>query len=83
MICPTDVIPWTDENGIRTIWKKKFELITCERCGKEIITRDFADYLIESRSIPEDYFKICDDCKRVELAKKMGTIVLQAEEAKL
>jgi len=83
MICPTGVIPWSDENGVRTIWKKKFDLIVCEKCGKEIISRDFADYLIETRAIPEDYFKSCDDCKRIDLARKMGAIVLQAEEAKL
>jgi NADH dehydrogenase/NADH:ubiquinone oxidoreductase subunit G len=82
-ICPTDVIPWTDENGARTIWNKNFELITCSRCGKNIITRDFADYLVEKRGIPKEYFEICDDCKRVELAHKMGALVTQSKEVSL
>jgi len=82
-ICPTNVISWKDENGVRTIWNKKFDLIKCSKCGKETITRDFADYLISERNIPGDYFDICDDCKRVELAKQMGGIVLKAEEAAL
>ncbi len=79
-ICPTDVIPYEDKDGIRTIWKKKFELIACKNCGKTILTRDFADYLIEQRNIPKEYFETCDDCKRMELAKKMGSLITKAEE---
>ncbi len=79
-ICPTDVIPYEDKDGIRTIWKKKFELIACKNCGKTIVTRDFADYLIEQRKIPKEYFETCDDCKRMELTKKMGGLITQAEE---
>jgi bidirectional [NiFe] hydrogenase diaphorase subunit len=82
-ICPTDVIKWEDEGSIRTIWKKKFELISCAKCGKAIITRDFADYLMEQRSIPGEYFETCDDCKRTELACKMGGLVDLAEEVAL
>jgi NADH dehydrogenase/NADH:ubiquinone oxidoreductase subunit G len=82
-ICPTDVIEWSDDKLTRTIWKKKFELIACSRCGKTTISRDFADYLIEKRNLPEEYFDICDDCKRVELAQKMGALVEQAKEVAL
>lgn len=82
-ICPTDVIKWHDKDGTRNIWDRSFELITCKECGKETITRDFADYLIEKREIPADYFETCDDCKRVELARKMGGIVDQAKEVAL
>jgi NADH dehydrogenase/NADH:ubiquinone oxidoreductase subunit G len=79
-ICPTNVIEWSDENGTRTIWNKKFELIECKTCGKKTITREFADYLIEKREIPADYFDTCDDCKRVETVRKMGDIVTLARE---
>jgi len=82
-ICPTDVIPWKDENGTRIIWNKKFELIACSKCGKATISREFADYLIEKRQIPKEYFEICDDCKRIDLAQKMGGLVTQAKEAAL
>ncbi len=82
-ICPTDVIPWLDENGTRTIWKKKFNLIACKKCGKTIITREFADYIMEKREIPSEYFDTCDDCKRVELANKMGELVEAAKEVTL
>ncbi|MCK5128051.1 MAG: (2Fe-2S)-binding protein [candidate division Zixibacteria bacterium] len=79
-ICPTNVILWKDENGKRTIWNKSFDLITCKKCGKETISREFADYLLEQRDIPADYFETCDDCKRMELAFKMGGLVDGAEE---
>jgi len=82
-ICPTGVIPWKDENGRRTIWGKTFDLICCQRCGKSIITREFADYLGESRKIPAAYFDICDDCKRSELAGKMGRLIEGVKEAAL
>lgn len=82
-ICPTDVIKWSDENQTRTIWGKSFELIACTKCGKTIITRDFADYLIEKRNLPAEYFNTCDDCKRTELAMKMGSLVDGAEEVAL
>lgn len=82
-ICPTNVIEWEDKVGIRTIWEKKFELIACTKCGKAVITRDFADYLMEQRNIPGEYFETCDDCKRTELALKMGGLVDLAEEVAL
>jgi len=82
-ICPTNVIPWTDKDGTRTIWNKKFDLITCKECGKTIITKDFADYLMEQRDIPKEYFELCDDCKRMQTARKMGEIVTRAQEATL
>jgi bidirectional [NiFe] hydrogenase diaphorase subunit len=79
-VCPTDVIEWHDVNGSRTIWNKTFELISCIKCGQKTITRDFAAYLTEKRHIPAEYFEICDKCKRIDLAKKMGGLVLAAEE---
>lgn len=79
-ICPTDVIPWTDEGSTRTIWKKRFELVSCAKCGRKIITRDFADYLMEKRNIPREYFETCDECKRTDLAHKMGRLVDSARE---
>lgn len=82
-ICPTDVIEWNDKGGYRTIWNKRFELITCKNCGKTTITREFADYLIEKRNIPGEYFETCDECKRKDLTKKMGGLVEQAREVTL
>ncbi len=82
-ICPTFHITWHDEGGVRVIWNKKFELLTCRQCGKKTITRDFAEYLVEKRNIPRDYFDTCDDCKRQETARKFGSVVIAAGEASL
>jgi NADH dehydrogenase/NADH:ubiquinone oxidoreductase subunit G len=82
-ICPTDFIEWSDKNGRRTIWNKTFDLIKCKKCGKETISKEFADYIIEKRELPADYFDICDDCKRMETAEKMGELVEGAREAAL
>ncbi|MFH2035522.1 MAG: 2Fe-2S iron-sulfur cluster-binding protein [Candidatus Zixiibacteriota bacterium] len=82
-ICPTDFIKFSDDSGVRTIWNKTFELIKCKECGKETITREFADYIIEKRNIPADYFETCDDCKRQATANQMGSIVKKAKEVAL
>lgn len=79
-ICPTDVIPFADKNGKRTIWNKQFDLVPCKSCGSKTITRDFADYLIEKRNLPPEYFETCDTCKRLDLAHKMGALIEKARE---
>jgi NADH dehydrogenase/NADH:ubiquinone oxidoreductase subunit G len=72
--CPTNFIKFTDRGKTRTIWDKEFELLTCEKTGRPGITREFAEYLIKHRGIPEDYFKIDDESHRKELALSMGKI---------
>ncbi|MBD3332548.1 2Fe-2S iron-sulfur cluster binding domain-containing protein [candidate division GN15 bacterium] len=72
--CPTNVIPYTEKGNKRTIWDKEFELITCSKCGRKTITRDFARALSKMRDIPEAYFEVCDACHRAETATNMGRI---------
>ena len=38
-IWPNNVIPYTEKNGIRTIWGQDFELVACEICGSYIAPR--------------------------------------------
>lgn len=80
-ICPTDHIAWHDKAGVRIIWDKKFKLLECKQCGKKTITKEFADLLIKERGLPEEYFETCDDCKRMETARKYGSLVMKATEA--
>jgi NADH dehydrogenase/NADH:ubiquinone oxidoreductase subunit G len=72
--CPTNFIKYTEQGATRTIWNKQFERISCSRCGKLTITKEFADILSKSRDIPREYFDVCDDCHRKELALTMGKI---------
>ncbi len=78
--CPTDVIKYSDEAGYRTIWDKRFELLSCSRCGKTTITRDFARSLSQSRNIPLEYFEICDECHRKDLTQTMSRITSWSRE---
>lgn len=79
-ICPTHFIEWQDDETGRTIWGRHFEMIACKVCGKKTVTREFARYLIEKRNLLPEYFDTCDDCKRGELTKTMGRIVIAAQE---
>ncbi|MBD3403684.1 2Fe-2S iron-sulfur cluster binding domain-containing protein [candidate division GN15 bacterium] len=82
--CPTNYITYEDVGNRRTIWNKQFELLVCDKTGRPTITKEFADYLIKNREIPEDYFRIDDASHREELADKMGRITRWSvtEEAK-
>jgi len=79
--CPTHYIEYIFDNNYLTIWDKKFELMTCSRCGKKTITKEFAEYLSKNRDIPISYFEICDECHRKELAATMGQITSWEREA--
>jgi len=78
--CPTSFIKFTDEGTVRTIWGKKFEILTCKECGKKTITKDFAEYLSQKQDIPMEYFELCDDCHRKYTALTMGKIANWSRE---
>lgn len=80
--CPTDYIEYTIQNGEMEIWGKKFEMIACKECGKEIVTKDFATHLNEKRNIQMDYYDYCDACHRNQLAGTMGKLANWEREAK-
>jgi bidirectional [NiFe] hydrogenase diaphorase subunit len=72
--CPTRFIEYSTDNGDLTIWEKRFELLRCTQCGKETITRILAEHLSKHRDIPVQYFEVCDECHRKELAASLGRI---------
>jgi NADH dehydrogenase/NADH:ubiquinone oxidoreductase subunit G len=80
--CPTNYIEYSIENNHLTIWKKEFELMTCSRCGKPGITKEFAEHLSRERDIPMSYFEVCDECHRKELSVTMGKIANWEREAR-
>ncbi len=79
--CPTNFIEHSIDKGFLTIWDKKFELLKCSGCGKETITKVFAEHLSQERQIPFEYFQTCDECHRNELAATMGNITSWDREA--
>lgn len=60
-VCPTNAISLKDENGIRTIWNKEFELINCKQCGKYYTTKEAYEFI---NTKLEDEKQICDSCKK-------------------
>lgn len=72
--CPTGFIKFKELGAEREIWGKEFQMITCKQCGRPTITKEFADSLAERRGIPREYFDVCDDCHRKELASTMGRL---------
>lgn len=74
--CPTGAIPYSEVNGIRTIWNREFELVRCESCGKPIMTRDQIDHFVAKSGLPEDYFSKCDSCRKRETAVTFARVML-------
>ncbi len=56
--------------------------MTCSRCGKPGITKEFAEHLSRERDIPISYFEVCDECHRKELSVTMGKIANWEREAR-
>ncbi len=79
-VCPTQYIKFEDDGDTRKIWDKSFDLIKCSRTGQPSITREFADFLIEHRNIPKEYFDEGDEAHRKETAMRMGAITQWGRE---
>jgi NADH dehydrogenase/NADH:ubiquinone oxidoreductase subunit G len=63
-VCPTNVIPMTQTANTRIIWDREFEMLKCKNCGRAHITVAQRDWLIDKNDLPEDYYDLCDVCKR-------------------
>lgn len=70
-VCPTNTIDLKDEDGIRTIWNKKFELVKCSLCGKHYATKESIEFL-ENRI--DDYETLCDNCRKKIISKKFKKV---------
>lgn len=67
-ICPTDCIPYATSNFSRTIWGKTFQMLRCPACGRAHITLEQARHFAGKGGVREDYFTLCDVCKRKQMA---------------
>jgi len=61
--CPTGHIYMEDNNGIRTIWRKKFELAKCPKCGRYHAPLEQLEYIAKKSGTSLDELLICQDCK--------------------
>ena len=62
-ICPTNVIPYTEKDGIRTIWGRDFELQVCTVCGNYIEPKAQLQHWAEITGDPVETFFVCRDCR--------------------
>ncbi len=62
-ICPVDVIPMKEKEGVRNIWKTDFPLQKCEKCGRYFAPKKQLDYFQKITGLPEDHFKNCLSCR--------------------
>ena len=62
-ICPTNVIPYTEKNGIRTIWGRDFELVPCEICGSYIAPRASLEFWAKQTGDPVERYFVCRNCR--------------------
>ncbi|MCK9376700.1 MAG: 2Fe-2S iron-sulfur cluster-binding protein [Syntrophobacterales bacterium] len=62
-ICPTDVIPYTEKDGIRTVWGRDFELQPCLKCGNYIAPKAQLEHWAKITGDPVESFFTCRDCR--------------------
>jgi bidirectional [NiFe] hydrogenase diaphorase subunit len=62
-ICPTNTIAYTEQDGIRTIWGRKFELQACQKCGNYIAPRAQLEHWAKLTGDPVESFYTCRDCR--------------------
>jgi bidirectional [NiFe] hydrogenase diaphorase subunit len=62
-ICPTGVIPYTEKDGVRTIWGRDFELQACNVCGNYIAPKAQLEHWAKITGDPVEFFYTCKDCR--------------------
>ena len=62
-ICPTNVIPYTEKDGVRTIWGRDFELKPCNVCGNFIAPTAQLEHWAKITGDPVEHFFVCRDCR--------------------
>lgn len=61
--CPTGHIYIEDRDGIRNIWKKRFELARCPKCGRYHAPVEQLQFISQKSGTPVDELLVCQDCK--------------------
>jgi bidirectional [NiFe] hydrogenase diaphorase subunit len=62
-ICPTNTIAYTEADGIRTVWGRKFELQPCNKCGNYIGPKAQLEHWAKLTGDPVESFYTCKDCR--------------------
>lgn len=62
-VCPVDVIPMKDKQGVRNIWNTDFPMRKCEKCGRYFAPEKQIDHFKKITSLPDDHFNTCLHCR--------------------
>ena len=62
-VCPVDVIPMKEKDGVRTIWNTDFPLQKCESCGRYFAPIKQLEFFKERYNLPADQFTKCIHCR--------------------
>lgn len=68
-VCPTQAISLEEKDSTRIIWNREFELMACQRCGKNYATREELKYLQERSEYGQEH--LCESCRKKTLAINM------------
>jgi bidirectional [NiFe] hydrogenase diaphorase subunit len=66
--CPTGHIEYTEEDGVREIWGRKFDLVQCATSGAYLATEEQIDHFSEKSGLAKDYFTKSDVVRKKETA---------------
>jgi NADH dehydrogenase/NADH:ubiquinone oxidoreductase subunit G len=74
--CPTGAIKFHEKDGIRQIWKKDFTLEKCSKCSAILaLTKEQVKHYSTRSGLKEEYFTVCDDCRRQQTASTFLNII--------
>ncbi len=62
-VCPTNVIAYTEKDGIRSVWGRDFELQACKVCGNYIAPKAQLEHWAKLTGDPVESFFVCRDCR--------------------
>lgn len=72
-VCPTKAISLMEKGAKRIIWNKSFDLVACQRCGREYATLQQLEYLKERGGYGQE--NICESCRKKTLADKVNSFI--------
>ena len=62
-VCPVQVIPLMEKDGVRRIWDTDFPLKKCEKCGQYFAPVKQLEYFQNKFNLPDGHFDKCMECR--------------------
>ena len=73
--CPTDAIPYQQDDTTRTIWGRTFQRTHCKECGAPMLTPEHISHFAERSGLTEEYFDTCDACRKRQTAEAFIKVI--------